>query len=214
MARQRLMPVTQGVLSGLASHRAWSWLVSLCFMYQHLKVVNLRKSSRAKIGRWWADVHKVLYLTVILTSVSSVTTHLRLISDFWCAVLRENTLQLFTATLQNTHLTLFERFRVPTDTRYILQHQLLSWYCDLCRPSAALIVMPGEKRLSVTHPWLHVMCCKGMHSHSIYGKVVQGKFWIFFFFFRQWNREAYWLLHHTSHKCKSPSSFSISAKQT
>lgn len=62
-------------------------------------------------------VHKVLYLTVTLaTSMTSVTTPLKLISDLcFAAVLRENRLQLFTATSQNTHLTVFETYRVPTN---------------------------------------------------------------------------------------------------
>lgn len=46
--------------------------------------------------------------------VTSVTVPLKLISDSWCAAaLRENRLQLFTATPQNTHLTGCERCRVP-----------------------------------------------------------------------------------------------------
>lgn len=107
----------EGVLSSFTSYQPWPWLVSLCFMHEHCKEVNLRKSSRAKIGDWWVGVPKVLYLTVTLaTSVTSVTTPLKLISDLcFAAVLRENRLQLFTATSQNTHLTVFERFRVPTD---------------------------------------------------------------------------------------------------
>jgi len=114
----------QGVLWSFTSSQAWSWLVSVCFMYQHLKEVNLRESSRAKIGNWWAGAHKVRYLTVTLTSVTSVTTSLRIISDLWCAaVLRENRLQIFITTSQNTHLTVFERCRVSTDmsdTSYII----------------------------------------------------------------------------------------------
>lgn len=46
--------------------------------------------------------------------VTSATVPLKLISDLCCAAAsRENRLQLFTATPQNTHLTGFERCRVP-----------------------------------------------------------------------------------------------------
>lgn len=87
----------------------------------------------------------------LTSSVTSVTVTLRLNSDLWCAaVLRENRLQLFTATSQNTHLTVFENCRVPTDTSDTSYRiNCLAGIVTFVVPQQALILLPGEKGLGV-----------------------------------------------------------------
>lgn len=147
--------------------------------------------------------------------VTSVTTSLKLISDLWCAaVLRENRLQLFTATPQNTHLTVFERCGVPAGVSHA-SCSINFWAGSVIYAvplQAWMLQDQGEKGLGVMQwnavPLVTHLVLQNNVFHPLAGW--QGGR----FFLEAVEQRGTQVINATARKCKGPASFSISVKWT